>query len=382
MTERITQCLNKIHEAGLDGVLFAGGANFQYCSECTDYFWQRSCMNNIGGRLSAKILPECLLFMDAQGNRTVICIPRLKDSFAPLKTVVSYMDQMEDTLSQVICGKKIGIGSDCEAFLKDTLKEVDPEIETVDAEHLFNDLRCIKSKEEIEQMRKLAKFTDEAVLYAVNHLKEGMTQFDVEQMLMDYGLEHGIQDFSFPPTAGFKTRLTFTPEENFVFPRTSVLRPQTAIAFDVGYMDKGYCSDWGRTVYFGKAPERIKAGYAALQAGQVKMVSQIVPYKTNVNELYDMVMNEVDRLGFKDVLRFTDRGSLGHQIGIDCHEFPMVNRQTDAILKPGMIFCSEPKMMFDGECYMRVEDMILVTETGAEFLTNFDRNLFEIDPKE
>ena len=208
-----------------------------------------------------------------------------------------------------------------------------------------------------------------------------MTQFDVEQMLMNYGLEHGIQDFSFPPTAGFKTRLTFTKEENFVFSRDSVLVPQTAIAFDVGYMNKGYCSDWGRTVYFGKAPEKIKAGYAALQAGQVKMVSQIVPYKTNVNELYDFVMKEVDRLGFKEVLRFVDTGSLGHQIGIDCHEFPMINRQSDAILKPGMIFCSEPKMMFDNECYMRVEDMILVTETGAEFLTNFDRSLFEIEVK-
>jgi Xaa-Pro aminopeptidase len=43
-----------------------------------------------------------------------------------------------------------------------------------------------------------------------------------------------------------------------------------------------------------------------------------------------------------------------------------------------MVFCSEPKMFFVDECYMRVEDMILVTETGAEFLTKFDRELFEL----
>ena len=178
MSERIERCLDKIVEAGLDGVLFAGGANLQYVSECNDLFWQRSCMNNIGGRLSSKILPECLLFMDDKGNRTVICIPVLKDCFSSLKVVVSYMDQMEDTLSKIVRGKKIGIGSDCEAWLKETLKEVDPQIETVDAECLFHDLRSIKSKEEIELMRKIAKFTDEAVLYAVNHLKEGMTQFD------------------------------------------------------------------------------------------------------------------------------------------------------------------------------------------------------------
>jgi Xaa-Pro aminopeptidase len=42
-----------------------------------------------------------------------------------------------------------------------------------------------------------------------------------------------------------------------------------------------------------------------------------------------------------------------------------------------MVFASEPKMWFQGEMYMRVEDIILVTETGAEFLTNFPRDLFE-----
>ena len=51
---------------------------------------------------------------------------------------------------------------------------------------------------------------------------------------------------------------------------------------------------------------------------------------------------------------------------------------SDLILQPGMIFCSEPKMFFPNEGYMRVEDMVLVTETGAESLTKFPRDLFEI----
>ena len=379
MSQRRKNCISKIKEANLDGVLVATGPTFQYLSESTRYFWQRSCMNNIDGRLSAKILPECVLYLNVNGDCTIIAIPRLKDEFPNEHVVVSYMDQMEDTLSPYIDGKKIGIGADCSEWLKSTLQEIDPEIEIVDAEELFYELRLIKDEKEIETMTKLAKFTDEAVMYVVTHLKEGMSQYDAEQMLMKYGLDHGIQDFSFPPTAGFKTRGTFSSEENFVFPRTSKLVEGTAIAFDVGYMNEGYCSDWGRTVYYGKAPERVKEGYKALQAGQVSMVSRIVPNKTNVNELYDFVLEEVEKRGFKDVLRFKDTGMLGHQIGIDCHEYPMVNRSSNGILRPGMIFCSEPKMMFEGECYMRVEDMILVTETGAEFLTTFDRDLFEFN---
>lgn len=206
-----------------------------------------------------------------------------------------------------------------------------------------------------------------------------MTQWDAENLLMQYGFDHNIQDFSFPPTAGFKTRGTFSDEEMFDFHRESKLVPGTAIAFDVGYMDQGYCSDWGRTVYYGKAPELVKEGYRVLQGACVNLVEQIKPYQTNTNECFDIIRDYVEKHGYLDYLRYKDERMLGHQIGTECHEHPMVNADTDAILKPGMIFCSEPKMAFYGECYMRVEDMVLVTDTGAEFLSNFPRDLFEFN---
>ncbi len=380
--ERFEKCVNRINEKGLDGVIYAQGANFQYLTDETSYFWQRSCMNNLGPGfelvyLTSYVLPESLVYITSEGECTIFTIPRNKGVFTKHPVVYSYMDQFEDTISPYIKPGKIGVGFACNQYIKDTLKEVDSTIETVDAEDLFFDIRAIKDEEEIAQLTKLAKFTDDAVMYVVTHLKEGMTQYEAEKMLMDYGFEHGIQDFSFPPTAGFKTRGTFTKEENFIFPRTSVLTPGTGIAFDVGYMDQGYCSDWGRTLYFGKAPEYIKNGYEALQAGQVHMIESIVPNKTRTCELYGYVMEEVKERGYEDVLRFPDTGSLGHQIGIDCHEPPMLSFAVDEVLKPGMVFCSEPKMMFDNELYMRVEDMILVTETGAVSLSNFPRDMFE-----
>ena len=378
MSLRREKCTKKINENNLDGVLFATGANFQYVSECYDYFWQRASMHNIAGRHSAKLLPETLAYLNKNGDLTIVTIPQYKDKFPNCNVVVSYMDQFGDTLSQIVDGKNIGIGHDCNEHLKELLNEVDPEINISDAEYLYCDLMAIKDEKEIEIMRRLAKFTDDAIMHVVTNLKEGMTQFEVEKMIMDYGIEHNIQDFSFSPTAGFKTRGTFTKEENFIFPRTSKLVEGTAIAFDVGYMDQGYCSDWGRTVYFGKAPEYVKNGYKALHDAQQYMVSKIVPYQTKASDLYKLVLEEVTRQGYDDVLRWKVEEMLGHQIGIDCHNYPMLNKQFDDILKPGMIFCSEPKMMFEGECFMRIEDMILVTETGAEFLTNFPRDLFEV----
>jgi len=260
------------------------------------------------------------------------------------------------------------------------LKEVDPKIETSDVENIFDDLRRIKDEKEILQMRKLAKFTDDAILYVVDHMKEGMTMFECERMVIDYGLSHGMQDLSFPPTCGFKTRNTKNAENIEPFEPERKLVEGTMVAFDIGYMDQGYCSDWGRTVYFGKAPELVKKGYAALQEAECYMISKIKPHETRFGDLYGYICDIAEELGYYEYLRFKreERGGNGHHIGIDVHEVPWLTSDSDLILEPGMIFCSEPKMFFPNEGYMRVEDMILVTEDGAESLTNFPRDLFEI----
>ena len=252
--------------------------------------------------------------------------------------------------------------------------------ETTSVETIFDDIRRIKDEEEINKLRKLGKFTDEAVMYVVKHMYEGMTMFECERGIIDYGLTHGMQDLSFAPTCGFKTRNTKNAENIEPFEPERKLVPGTMVAFDIGYMDQGYCSDWGRTVYYGKAPELVKKGYEALQAAECYMVSQIKPGVTKFGDLYDLICDKAEELGYYDYLRFKrdEPGGNGHHIGSEVHEVPFLIPGTELVLQPGMVFCSEPKMFFPNEGYMRVEDMILVTEDGAEFLTNFPRDLFEI----
>ncbi|MBR2739179.1 MAG: aminopeptidase P family protein [Oscillospiraceae bacterium] len=382
VTERRKKCLEEFSKTGLDGVLFAAGANFQYLAECTSYFWQRNCFTLGAPVAGSHIMPECMIYMNREGKTTILTIPSKKDHFDTTKNdvVVSYMDQFEDELRHIIDGKKIGIGRDCDSWFVTTLKEVDPEIETVSAETVFDDIRRIKDAGEIAQMRKLAKFTDDAVMYVVKHMQEGMTMFEAERGIVDYGLTHGAQDLSFPPTCGFKTRNTENAQNIEPFEPERKLVPGTMVAFDIGYMDQGYCSDWGRTVYYGKAPELVKNGYAALQSAQCYMISQIKPGVTRFGDLYSYICDKAEELGFYQYLRFKreERGGNGHHIGIEVHEVPWLTSDSDLILQPGMIFCSEPKMFFPNEGYMRVEDMVLVTEDGAESLTQFPRDLFEI----
>ncbi len=374
---RREKILKKLNESGLDGLLFASGANFQYVVESNSYFWQRYCFNLDEPVAGARIIPEAMVYLNKDGKSTILTTPLLKEHFDTTlnDVVVSYMDQFEDELTKIIDGKKIGIGRDCEAWFRKTLN-----VKLIEVEDIFYDLRRIKDEKEIALMTKLGKFTDDAVMYVCKHLKPGMTMFEAERMIVDYGLKTGMADLSFPPTCGFKTRNTENAQNIEPFENDRKLVEGTMIAFDIGYMDRGYCSDWGRTVYYGKAPELVKKGYEALQAGETYMVSKIVPGVTKFGELYGFICDKVEELGYYDYLRFKrdETGGNGHHIGSEVHELPFLVPGDDLVLEPGMIFCSEPKMFFKNEGYMRVEDMVLVTEDGAEFLTNFPRDLFEI----
>ena len=378
LSERRKKIIDRINEKGLDGILFASGANFQYVVESNSYFWQRYCFNLDEAIAGARIIPEALVYLNKNGKATILCTPLLKEHFDTVlnDVVVSYMDQFEDELTKIVDGNKIGIGRDCETWIKKNVKR-----DFIEVEDIFYDLRRIKDAKEIALLRKLAKFTDDAVMYVCKHLKPGMTMFEAERMIVDYGLLNGMADLSFPPTCGFKTRNTENAKAIEPFENDRKLTEGTMIAFDIGYMDRGYCSDWGRTVYYGKAPKLVKEGYKALQAGETYMVSKIVPNVTKFGELYDFICDKVEELGYYDYLRFKrdEEGGNGHHIGSEVHELPFLIPGNDLVLKPGMIFCSEPKMFFKNEGYMRVEDMILVTEDGAQFLTNFPRDLFEID---
>lgn len=375
---RREKILKKLNESGLDGLLFASGANFQYVVESNSYFWQRYCFNLDEPVAGARIIPEAMVYLNKDGKSTILTTPLLKEHFDTTlnDVVVSYMDQFEDELTKIIDGKKIGIGRDCEAWFRKTLN-----VKLIEVEDIFYDLRRIKDEKEIALMTKLGKFTDDAVMYVCKHLKPGMTMFEAERMIVDYGLKTGMADLSFPPTCGFKTRNTENAQSIEPFENDRKLVEGTMIAFDIGYMDRGYCSDWGRTVYYGKAPELVKKGYEALQAGETYMVSKIVPGVTKFGELYGFICDKVEELGYYDYLRFKrdETGGNGHHIGSEVHELPFLVPGDELVLQPGMIFCSEPKMFFKNEGYMRVEDMILVTENGAKFLTNFPRDLFEIE---
>jgi Xaa-Pro aminopeptidase len=254
-----------------------------------------------------------------------------------------------------------------------------PNASFVSADTLTAPLRMVKDSNEIAALRHAAEITDEAVKAALPAIREGVSMQELQLEIETHGRRQGAMGTSFDIVAGFIQPGTGPTGSIFSYEVNEGLRTGTTIFFDIGFVVNGYCSDWGRSVYFGTPDADQAAAYASLQRAVVQTVDAVEVGRTRVCDLFTMIEARLDGDGYGDYLRARlPSKSVGHQIGIEVHELPWLEPHNEDTIIPGMVFCVEPKLWVDGTYYMRVEDMVLVTEQGAETLTTFDRDLFVV----
>ena len=157
------------------------------------------------------------------------------------------------------------------------------------------------------------------------------------------------------------------------------LRKNTSIAFDVGFVLNGYCSDWGRSFYYGNPEDHIKTAYTELMASVVDVTDEIMGEVQRTDQVFPYIEEQIGKTGLGDYLeaRHPQR-EVGHQIGVELHETPWLRPEDRVEIQDGMVFCIEPKLWNNGYYNIRVEDMILIKNGNAESLTTYDRELFQI----
>ena len=391
ITNRRIQAMQKLMtQAGLDAVLFAPSADMQYLLDDTTFFWQRTPYTGHYLLKDTPFLsteksyfhcrPDLLLWIPAEGEAAVLTtFDRARRMIQTKPDVVCYFAMLTDHLKPYAKGtKKVGVGLGCESHLKEMLGEIDSSVEVVSAQLMVESLRKIKDEKEIAALRKAAEFTDYTMGEIVKILRPGVTQWQVETKLNELALERSCMDLPFDPSCSFLKTGDPRCMKHGGIPKDEPLTPGTSIAFDYGFVMDGYCSDFGRSFYCGKAPEKIANAYKALQTAQVELLEQIKP-GVSLGITFDALGKTLDRFGFKDNLsNFANIGMMGHQIGIDTHEEPWLYNGSELVFEPGMVMTIEPKIFIPGEVFMRVEDMVLITENGCESLTRFDRDLYEL----
>lgn len=248
----------------------------------------------------------------------------------------------------------------------EALVERIPSLEVSRIDEKINDLRVIKSEEELVNMRKAAELADFAIEVGCKEIAEGKTELEILNAIELAVKEKGAAQMSFD-TMVLSGPKTASPHGT---PGERKIQKGDFILFDLGVVYNGYCSDITRTVAFGEPTEDKREIYETVRRAEEAAVQAVKPGVTAM-ELDKIARDIITDAGYGEY--FTHR--LGHGLGISVHEFPSITGVNDMKLESGMVFTIEPGIYHPEVTGVRIEDDVVVTEDGVEILTKFPKEL-------
>lgn len=233
-----------------------------------------------------------------------------------------------------------------------------PDSRLVDGSAVFEQLRLVKSPEEILRMRRAIEITEDAVASTFDRLETGMSDRDVAKIVAEEHAKRGISGGGL---------VQFGPQSALPHGGTlgTRLAPQMIVLIDAGGEFQGYTSDITRTRWYGDAPPaRFREVYNLVHAAQDAAMERVRP---------GVPAQEIDRAARAVITKggygqyFTHR--LGHGMGMDGHEPTWMVEGNTKLLEPGYVFSVEPGIYLPGMWGVRIEDDYMCTESGGELLS-------------
>jgi Xaa-Pro aminopeptidase len=223
---------------------------------------------------------------------------------------------------------------------------------------IVESVRSIKDKTEVAAISAAARIAAQALKQTLRYIKPGITENELAGRMNFQIRKAGAAN-------SFETIVAFGPNASRPHhqPTSRKLKKNDTVLIDFGVRFKGYCCDITRCFVVGRPNSFYKKAYTAVQQAQaaaLKMIKAGVEIK-KVDAAARKVIGKYD-------LPVYGHGT-GHGIGLEVHEQPVLSPVSKAKLQPGMVFTIEPAVYIPGKLGIRIEDNILVTETGCKILT-------------
>jgi Xaa-Pro aminopeptidase len=221
-------------------------------------------------------------------------------------------------------------------------------------------LRMIKTPAEIDQIRRSVQTNSSAFDRTLKRIKPGLSESDLAAELEYQMRRLGAEKPAFETivAAGAHSALPHAR------PTQQALAINELLLIDMGSCQDGYTSDMTRTLFLGTPNKRTRSMYQAVLDAQLAAISAVRPGVT---------AQQVDRRA-RQVLTSHGLGkefvhSTGHGLGLEIHEPPRLGKSDKTRLAPGMAITIEPGAYIEGFGGVRIEDTVVVTDTGCEVLT-------------
>lgn len=230
----------------------------------------------------------------------------------------------------------------------------------------LNDMRKIKSEDELVKLRKAAELADHAIEIGCKEIAEGKSELEI-LMAIEFEMKRmGAEKMSFD-TMVLSGPKTASPHGT---PGERKIQKGDFILFDLGVVYEGYCSDITRTVAFGEPSKEQREIYETVKKAEQAAIDLVRP-GVRAMDLDKAARDVITEAGFGEY--FTHR--LGHGLGISVHEFPSITGTNEMEMQEGMVFTIEPGIYHPEITGVRIEDDVVVTADGVEVLTKFPKEL-------
>ena len=237
----------------------------------------------------------------------------------------------------------------------------------VDAHAEISSIRLVKTSNEIENLKKAIVISEAALEATLQEVQVGQTEKQIESILLNQLFAHGADGLAFEPIVAAGDN---SAEPHATARSDYEIQPGDALLFDFGASWNGYNADITRTFFVSHVSDHDRAFYQTV-LGANERGRQVSKSGETAHGVDDAVQTVLENSQFAQFIKH----KTGHGLGLDVHEAPQIMRGNNQELQAGMVYTVEPGLYRAGECGVRIEDDVVVTEDGIECLTSFPREL-------
>ena len=353
MNKRAQAFLDKMQEKELDGIIINNLKNVYYLTG----FWGSNGTVFIS-RDRQVLVTDARYIIAAKQEVTGFEIFAERDELATIAKIAKDMGL-----------SRIGFEDEISVSYYHRMQTAFEGLELIPQTQFVEALRMIKDETEIATIRKACSISDQAFHDALEFIKPGKTEIEIANFLDFRMRELGAAGLSFDTilASGINS------SKPHAHPMHKPVELGEAITMDFGCLYEHYVSDMTRTVYLGHVSDE-----------------QAEIYNTVLKANQALIDQAKDGLGFRDFDKIprdiiVEAGygqyfthGIGHGIGLDIHEEPYFSQTSTEVIKSGMVLTDEPGIYIEGKYGVRIEDDILITDTGCELLTLAPKELIVI----
>tara|TARA_R110002049_G_scaffold72490_1_gene186953 strand:- start:45438 stop:46550 length:1113 start_codon:yes stop_codon:yes gene_type:complete len=248
------------------------------------------------------------------------------------------------------------------------LRQKCPNVEWVQTSGVVEDQRIIKDASEIEITRQAVRIAERTFQSVVAKLRPDWSEQEIAYELESTMRFLGASGVSFSPIVAAGPSGALPHYHSSPNP----IGDAATLLIDWGAFYQGYASDITRTLHREHASDRFRRAYDAVLEAQLTAIQAIRPGAA-AKDVDEAARQTLQKAGLGDAFKH----GLGHGTGLEIHEAPRLSAISDETLQTGMIITVEPGVYFEGDFGIRIEDDVLVTETGHEVLSTLPKGLDE-----